>query len=179
MINFKDSRMVLMDVNAFGLLRESLISSMGLERARVILLQFGYQSGFSDFLQIKTNYTFESEEELLLTGFNLMGWEGVCGCIINDVRFSHSRKELQISGECNNSFEAEQHLIYHHENTEGVCWSLMGYISGWCTAFLDTKVIAMERMCTGKGDLHCGWLAKPANEWGLEAHFIVEALKEF
>lgn len=178
-ISFKDSRLILLDVNSLGILRENVISRLGAEQARAIMLQFGYQSGFSDYLQVKSNYTFDNEEELLISGFNLMQWEGLAKSVLTDVRFSHSRKELQISGQWLNSYEAEQHLIYHHENSEGVCWSLAGYVSGWCTAFLDTKVIAVERMCVGKGDPHCEWIAKPANEWGIEAHFIIDALKEF
>ncbi len=176
---FKDSRLMVLDVDAFGTLRESLLAKLGFEEARAVMLRFGYQAGFADFLQVKNNYEFESEEELLLAGFRLQAWEGLAQTEVYDTRFSRPRKELSVAGKWVNSCEAEQHSVYHQDNHQPVCWTLAGYVSGWCTAFLDTKVVAVERFCAGKGDKYCEWLAKTEKEWGLEARYIIEALKEF
>lgn len=50
---FRDSRMVIFDTNAIGLLRQNLINELGVAKARDMLLKFGYQHGYSDFLQMK------------------------------------------------------------------------------------------------------------------------------
>ena len=53
---FKDSRLVIFDTNAVGLLRQSLVDELGSEKARKIFLEFGYQNGYADFMQMKVNY---------------------------------------------------------------------------------------------------------------------------
>src|SRR5579859_145603 len=43
---FRDSRLVIFDSNAIGLLRQSLIRRLGPAEAREFFLQFGFQNGY-------------------------------------------------------------------------------------------------------------------------------------
>ncbi len=61
MTTFKDSRLLIMDANAMGLLQQQLLDEVGWERARHMLLKFGFQNGYSDFMQMKLAYQFDSE----------------------------------------------------------------------------------------------------------------------
>jgi len=175
--SFRNSRLVIMDSNAVGLLRESLVEELGWKKAREMFLQFGYQNGFADFLQMKIAYTFDTEMDLLASGPVIHTWEGVVQATPKEIRFNREMGEFYFTGVWTNSYEAEQHLSYHETAKEPVCWSLMGYASGWCTAFFGSPVLAIEPVCVGKGDDHCEWLIQPPKVWGKEAKPYIKALK--
>ena len=71
---------------------------------------------------------------------------------------------------------AEQYLTFNHPADQPVCWSLMGYASGWSTAFFGSPLIAIEPVCMGKGDDHCEWKIQSPEDWGDEARPYIEAL---
>jgi Activator of aromatic catabolism/V4R domain len=174
--SFKDSRLVLFDANAIGLLRQSLIKEIGFEKARVFFLRFGYQHGYSDFLQMKINYEFDSEMDLLASGPVIHTWEGVVQATPKEIKFDRETGEFYFTGIWTNSYEAEQHLMYDDAVEEPVCWSLMGYASGWCTAFFGSPLLAIEPVCVGRGDDHCEWLIQPPDKFGDLAKPYMDAL---
>jgi hypothetical protein len=176
---FKDSRLVLFDANAIGLLRQNLIGILGKDKARDFFLKFGYQQGFADFLQMKVNFEFDTEMDLLASGPVIHTWEGIVHAAPTEIDYDRDTGKFIFTGVWTNSYEAEQHLSYNDESTEPVCWSLMGYASGWCTAFFGSPLIAIEPTCVGKGDASCGWKIQPPAQWGSEADVYVAAYKEF
>ncbi|MCK5125440.1 MAG: XylR N-terminal domain-containing protein [candidate division Zixibacteria bacterium] len=176
---FRDSRIVLFDADAIGLLRQSLIDHMGIEKAREFFLKFGYQHGFSDFIQMKVNYKFESEMDLLASGPVIHTYEGIVQATPKEISFNRETGEFYFTGTWTNSYEAEQHLSYQEVSSEPVCWTLMGYASGWCTAFFGKPLLAIEPVCMGKGDDHCEWEIQPLSKWGEEAIPYITALDQF
>lgn len=176
---FKDSRLIIFDANAIGLLRQSLIEELGFNKARRFFLRFGYQNGFSDFMQMKINFSFENEIELLASGPTLHTWEGIVQATPIELKFDRDSGEFLFKGIWRNSYEAEQHLTFNDISEQPVCWSLMGYASGWCTAFFGKPLVAIEPVCAGKGDNHCEWEIKPPKKWGDEAAPYIEALQSF
>ncbi|MCE1189413.1 MAG: XylR N-terminal domain-containing protein [Ignavibacteria bacterium] len=175
---FHDSRLVIFSADAIGLLRQNLIELLGFERARRFFLRFGFQNGYSDFMQIKLNYSFDTEMDLLASGPVLHTWEGIVQATPKEISFDRDKGEFFFTGVWTNSYEAEQHLSYYHETSEPVCWSLMGYASGWCTAFFGSPLIAIEPVCMGKGDPHCEWKIQPPDKWGDEAKPYIDALSD-
>ncbi len=175
--SFKDTRLLIFDANAIGLLREDLIKELGMEKARAFFLRFGYQNGFSDFMQMKINYTFDSEMDLLASGPVIHTWEGIVHARPTEIRYDRETGEFFFTGVWTNSYEADQHLSFHEESDQPVCWSLIGYASGWCTAFFGKPLLALEPVCIGKGDDHCEWKIQPPEVWGDEAKPYLEALK--
>jgi hypothetical protein len=173
---FAQSRVVVLDVAALGLLRQDLLEKLGWEEARRIILRFGYQHGFSDFLQMKFAYEFESENELLASGPLIHTWEGIVKATPRDIRFDRSTGEFRFTGIWTSSYEAEQYLTFNHDAEQPVCWSLTGYASGWCTAFFGHPLLAIEPLCAGKGDDHCEWDIRPPEEWGRIGEPYVAAL---
>lgn len=179
MTTFKDTRLVIFDTEAIGLLRKMIIDEIGKEKARKMFLKFGYQHGYADFMQMELNYKFDSEIDLLASGPVIHTWEGVVQATPKELKIDRKKKEMYFTGVWRNSYEAEQHLMNFEKDSDPVCWSLMGYASGWCSAFLGRKTIAIEPVCVGKGDDHCEWEIKPEEDWGDEAKPYIEALKEF
>jgi hypothetical protein len=177
--SFRNSRLLIFDADALGLLRQKLTIELGLSRTREFFLKFGYQHGYSDFMQMKINYKFETEMDLLASGPVIHTWEGIVQATPKEIRFDRTRGEFYFTGAWTNSYEAEQHLSFNPPAAEPVCWSLMGHASGWCTAFFGSPVIAIEPLCVGKGDAHCEWLIQPPAVWGDKAQPYLTAYQSF
>jgi hypothetical protein len=175
---FKNNRMVTFNADAIGLLRQQLIDSVGLEEARALLLQFGFQSGYADFLQMKTAYEFDTEGDLLEVGPALHTQEGIVAVEPMEMDYDRETGEFYFNGLWHNSYEAEQHVIHNGESDHPVCWSLMGYGSAWCSGFMREPVLELETRCVGMGDDVCEWVIKPLDEWGEEADPYVAALED-
>lgn len=165
--SFLDSRLVIFDVNAIGLLRQNIIENFGWEKAREVFLKFGFQNGYSDFIQMKLAYQFENDIELLASGPVIHTWEGIVNATPKEIEFDKDKGKIYFSGVWSNSYEAEQHLTFNKISNEPICWTLMGYASGWTSAFMGNLIIAIEPVCVGKGDDHCEWLLKEAKAWDL------------
>jgi hypothetical protein len=177
--SFRESRLVVLDANALGLLRQNLLESLGVEAARSFFLRLGYQNGYADFLQIKQRYSFDNELELFSAGPVIHTWEGIVKAIPDEVAYDRSTGHFHFTGTWLNSYEAEQHLSYNETSTEPVCWSLMGYASGWSSGFFGTKLIAIETACVAKGDAECRVLIQPAAAWGELAIPHLKAYERF
>lgn len=177
--SFKKSRLLIFSASSIGLLRQSLIDDLGIDKTRELFLKFGYQSGYADFQQMKRNYEFDNELELLASGPIIHTWEGIVHAKPTSIKMDRNTGEFYFTGIWTNSYEAEQYLAHNYKSNEPVCWSLMGYASGWCTAFWGEPLIAIEPVCRGKGDNRCEWEIKPANEWGNEGECYIKALENF
>jgi hypothetical protein len=177
--SFHQSRLVIFDVNAIGLLRQTTIKALGWEKARETFLKMGFQNGYADFMQIKLAYRFDNEMDLLASGPVVHTWEGIVKATPKELKMDRKTGEFLFTGVWTNSYEAEQHLCFNKAAAEPVCWSLTGYASGWASAYWGSKLIAMEPFCVGKGDSRCEWKIQPESVWGKEAAAYIEALKEF
>lgn len=175
---FKDTRLLIFDANAIGLLRQNLIVALGIEKARAFFLRFGFQNGYSDFMQMKLNYTFDSEMDLLASGPVIHTYEGIVKATPTAVDIDRASGRFLFQGTWENSYEAEQHLSYNGPSHEPVCWSLMGYATGWSTAFFGKPLLAIEPVCVGKGDDHCEFLIQSPEKWGATATPYLAAYDE-
>ncbi|MBI5511819.1 MAG: XylR N-terminal domain-containing protein [Deltaproteobacteria bacterium] len=173
---FRNSRLVILDANALGLLRATLVKDMGIERARTMFLRFGYANGFEDFNQMRKKYTFDTEMDLLASGPVIHTWEGIVKAVPTEIRFDRATGDFFFTGVWTNSWEAQQHLSHFEVHSDPVCWTLMGYASGWCTAFFGKPLLAIEPQCVGRGDKSCGWRIEPPAKWGPVAKPYLDAL---
>lgn len=172
---FRGSRLAIFDTNALGLLRHNVIESLGVKEAKRLFLRFGYQNGYSDHLQMRVNFEFDTEMDLLASGPVIHTWEGIVHAQPREISFDRKTGKFFFTGVWSNSYEGEQHLSFYEVGKEPVCWTLMGYASGWCTAFFGKPLIAIEPVCMGKGDDHCEWKIMPPADWGDEAKEYIEA----
>jgi hypothetical protein len=174
---FHSTRLVMLDANALGLLRDEIVQHFGIESARRVFSRLGYQQGFADFMQMKLNYTFDSEMDLLASGPVIHTWEGVVRADPTEIRFDRAAGEFYFTGVWKNSYEAQQFLSYNPPGQVPVCWTLTGYASGWCTAFFGKPLLAIETNCMGMGHEHCGWLIQPPEAHGDIAKPYLKALE--
>lgn len=69
-------------------------------------------------------------------------------------------------------YEAEQHLHHYGKAPSPVCWSLLGYSSGFVSACLGKEIYFREKRCLGEGAKHCVAIGRDAESWGKDLDVI-------
>ncbi|TCX51684.1 XylR N-terminal domain-containing protein [Dehalobacter sp. 14DCB1] len=168
-IFIKGTRVLIKNADAMGTLRKDLISTLGFERAKGFLIRYGWACGFNDALALKGKFDWENDYEWIMSGPVLHGLEGVGRIDIQTIRVSPEERNWLIKARFINSFEAEQHLRFFGTHDRPVCWTLIGYASGYASAcFFPERVYYKEIKCIGKGDPYCECVGKTLDEWGDE-----------
>ena len=64
------------------------------------------------------------------------------------------------------SYVAEQHVHHYGKSDAPVCWSLVGYASGYASACLGQEIYFRETECLAQGATKCTVVGKDAESWG-------------
>jgi sugar diacid utilization regulator len=163
-ILMNNQRIITITSSAWGTLRRDLIETLGLERAKGFLLRYGWNLGISDAKKIKS-MKWDSERELLHAGPRL---HTINGHVLVEpllTKYDFKNKKLHFEGSWKNSYEAEEHASLFGGSEEPVCFTLVGYASGYLTEVLGTTVIAKETACEAMGHEKCHWVCKTVEEW--------------
>ncbi|MEK4030495.1 XylR N-terminal domain-containing protein [Pseudobacillus sp. FSL P4-0506] len=161
-IKFSDRRMALVPVEALGILRRDLVNTLGMERAKGFLMRYGWAWGYRDGETIEKMFDWDSKQELILAGPYLHTLEGIA-TVEQDV-IELTEEVLYFTGFWKNSFEAVEHIDHYGCSEDPVCWTLIGYASGYLTKTFGKEVLVIEEECQGKGDAHCRFVAKTVDE---------------
>lgn len=178
-ILLNNTRVLIMNADAMGKLRQDLISTLGLDRAKGFLTRYGWACGFSDALSIKEQIKWDNETEWVFAGAAMHKIEGIVCSEIENSSYDKEKKRWLSKRKWYNSFEAEQHLRYFGVHDSPVCWILTGYAGGYASAVLDHRVIYKEIQCVGKGDPYCQVIGKAVEEWGDEIDPELSYYEEF
>lgn len=162
-----NQRIITNPTNAMGILRHDLISTMGLDRTKAFLLRYGWNCGVSDGLRIK-ELDWDSEKDILWAGPKMYMIHGYAYTEPQITQSDFENGKLHFEGILKNSYEAEQHMKLFGLSDFPVCYNLVGYASGYLSEVMGKQVIAKEVECEGKGDEHCRWVCKTAEEWDEE-----------
>ncbi len=160
-----EQRMLLIHSSVMGLLRKELVETLGIERAKGFLMRFGYHSGWKDAELVDKIRPDMSKKDAFFVGPQLH-------CIKGMVNVKPVSLDLDVdSGLFNaefdwfDSYEADVHLQEFGPSEEPICWTLIGYASGYTTYFMGQNIIFKETQCGGMGHDHCHIVGKPADEW--------------
>jgi DNA-binding NtrC family response regulator len=160
-----EHRMLLLHAAAMGGLRKEIINSVGPEHARRILTRIGYESGTRDAELARKIRGHENTIDAFVVGPQLHMLEGsVC---VSPVALDMDIASGRFYGEFlwENSWEAEAHVKEFGPQTEPICWMLIGYASGYTSAFMGRFILFKEVECTACGPTHCRIVGKPVDEW--------------
>ncbi len=160
-----ENRMVLMHTSALGSLRKELIGSVGKEHARRLLTRMGYASGVRDAELAMRIRGHQSLQDAFFTGPQLHMLEGVVR--VTPIRVDMDIESGRFSGEFRweNAWEQEVHTREFGQSDEPVCWSQIGYASGYTSAFMGRFILFKEVECVGAGHNHCRIIGKPLEDW--------------
>ncbi|WIW44432.2 sigma-54-dependent Fis family transcriptional regulator [Bradyrhizobium sp. 62B] len=160
-----DQRMIMMHCASFGTLRQEMIESMGVERARAILTRAGFASGVRDAELIRKRWPNSHPSTVFAAGPRLHSLEGIVK--VEPVRFDFDIGAGSFYGEFlwHDSSEDEEHVRLYGVGTEPVCWMQIGYASGYATSFMGKMIVYREVECRAMGQSMCRNVGKPAGEW--------------
>ncbi|WP_221797121.1 sigma-54-dependent Fis family transcriptional regulator [Oceanobacter mangrovi] len=165
----QEDRMLLIHAGDMGILRNELIESMGVERARGFLIRFGYQSGKRDAEVARKVRAHMPLEEAFLAGVQLHAIEGIVQVIPKRLEIDLEKHHYHGEFEWVSSYEMEQHLASHGLSDYPVCWTLLGYASGYTSSFLGMPILYQEQECRGMGHSHCRIVGRPVDPASMQA----------
>ncbi len=160
-----EHRMVLLHTAALSELRKELIESVGSEQARRILTRMGFASGMRDAELARKIRGSGDLYDAFVTGPQLHMLEG---CVeVEPVALEIDGEAGKFHGEFlwRQSWEAEVHLRQFGEQDHPVCWMMIGYASGYTSAFMGRFILFRETVCAAMGGDHCHIVGKPVEEW--------------
>jgi sugar diacid utilization regulator/predicted hydrocarbon binding protein len=163
---YKNQRMIMTPSAGIGTLRKNLIETIGTERAKTFLIQYGWNLGASDAALVMEQMKGAPLEEIIMEGtkiHTLMGHANVKGRIIE---LDPENNHFHIEGIWENSYEAKEHIRLFGLSNESSCHILVGYASGYTSEILGTKVIYKEQRCEAMGHSSCKWIGKTLSDWG-------------
>jgi len=162
-----EHRMLLVHVDTYAFMRRELIETLGMERARSVFMRMGYASGVSDYELVNLGTEVSSDIESFMAGPLLYRLEGAVKTSISKLEIDRKLGKIFVEAVCDNSWESQAHLRHYGQSSEGVCWILVGYASGYTSAFMGRQVLYKEVECFAKGAgvKHCVLVGKPVEEW--------------
>jgi len=165
-IRLHEQRVVLLSAAAMGLMRKEVIDTLGLETARRVFLRFGYADGYHDAVSLRDRSNWSSPIEGLRTGIVLHRLEGIVRAEIVDLDYDAASGRFHEEVVWHDSYVAEQHVHHYGKTTAPVCWSLVGYASGYTSACLGQEIYFRERECLAQGATQCTVVGRHAEGWG-------------
>ncbi len=160
-----EHRMLLVHAEAQALLRKELIDTLGMDRARGLLMRMGYASGLRDAELARTRSQDCSDVDAFMTGPQLHTLEGIVQ--VTPLRLELDRTSGHFYGEFlwENSWEGQWHRRYYGIHHEPVCWTQIGYACGYTSSFMGRQILYKEVECAGMGHPNCRIVGRPVEEW--------------
>jgi DNA-binding NtrC family response regulator len=160
-----ERRMVLLHTVAMSALRHDLITSFGGEHARRLLTRLGYASGVHDAGFARQMRGDRPLAEMFLVGPQLHMLEGAAR--VTPVKLNVDADTGHFEGvfQWDDSWEAYAHRMSYGVVDEPACWTLLGYASGYTSAFMGRLILFKEVKCAACGDDHCLIEGRPIDDW--------------
>jgi DNA-binding NtrC family response regulator len=171
-IRLHEQRVVILSAAAMGLLRKELIDTLGLEAARRVAIRFGFADGYHDAVNLRERSKWTNPLDGVRAGAMLHTLEGIVRTEVR--RLDHDAPTGHFEEEVfwHDSYVAEQHVHHYGKTSAPVCWSLVGYASGFVSACLGQEIYFRETSCVGQGAKHCVAVGRDADSWGPEIDAI-------
>ena len=82
-----------------------------------------------------------------------------------EMKPSNDQISVHMEGIWRDSYEAEEHLGQFGFSHTPVCYTLIGYASGYLSWICNQMVIFKEVSCQGEGHSECKWVGKSLDYW--------------
>ncbi|MGE0705538.1 MAG: sigma 54-interacting transcriptional regulator [Vicinamibacterales bacterium] len=171
-IRLHEQRVVILSAAAMGLMRKELVDTFGSEVARRLLLRFGFADGYHDAVNLRARSSWATPLEGIRAGATLHSLEGIVRADVGGMEYDEETGRFELDVTWHDSYEAEQHWHHYGKSVTSVCWSLVGYASGFASACMGKEVYFQETECAGQGNDHCSVVGRDAGSWGPEIDAI-------
>ena len=171
-IRLHEQRVVILSAAAMGLMRKELVDTLGQETARHLLLRFGFADGYHDAVNLRARSNWSDPLDGIRAGAMLHTLEGIVRADVRRVEHDEETGRFEQEVTWHDSYEAEQHLHHYGRSATPVCWSLVGYWSGFASACMGKEIYFRETPCAGQGASHCSAIGRDAQSWRGEIEAI-------
>ena len=171
-IRLHDQRVVILSAAAMGLFRKELIDTLGLDTARRFAIRFGFADGYHDAVNLRERSKWTDPLDGLRAGAMLQTLEGIVRVEVRRVVHDASTGRFEQEVYWYDSYVAEQHVHHYGKTSSPVCWSLVGYASGFASACIGKEIYFRETSCVGQGTKHCAAVGRDAESWGTDLDII-------
>lgn len=176
-----NERSLLIPSKAFGILQRDLIENIGFDRMKAFYFNFGRHNGEMDAKIYKDHPTLSMEEKILLgPAFHLA--KGLVHPQVTEPILEMENGEIKrflYRGTWKNSNDAEQYNLNFGKSEHPVCFSLIGYASGYISEIIGEKVFFKELQCEGQGASSCIWEGRLLSDWNREDYEEFFYYKDF
>jgi DNA-binding NtrC family response regulator len=160
-----EERMILLRSSELQGLRRELIESLGMDRAKGLLIRMGYIAG-----QLDADTAKRLRPDAPLFDVFSVGPQShmLTGQVkVTPVKLDLDEEVNSFHGifDWENSFEAEIFLAEYGVSYEPVCWTQIGYASGFTSRFMGRQILYREQGCVGCGEKVCRIEGRPVEEW--------------
>lgn len=158
-------RMLLVHAAALHALRRELMNTLGPAQTRRLLLRAGYASGERDALLACQVRPEAAVFEMFAVGLQLHMLEGAVQVTPETFEVDEAGGHFCGRFRWDHSWEVEAQLRDFGPQNEPTCWMLLGYASGYTSAFFKRSVLFKEVQCAACGHSHCRIEGRFAEEW--------------
>jgi len=158
-------RMLLVHAAALGALRRELMNTLGRDSTRRLLLRAGYAAGERDAALARQVRSGAGLFEMFAVGPQLHMLEGAVQVTPEQFEADLARGHYLGVYRWDHSWEVETHVRDFGPQTEPVCWMLLGYASGYTSAFFSQPILYREITCAACGAPHCRIEGRPQAAW--------------
>lgn len=154
-----EQRTFLMSAGALAWIRQELITSLGVDAARGLLMRMGYRLGASDaYLARRMG---QKTDESLLLGPQLHSLRGMVKVHPHILEYAPDNQHFYAEIDWLDSFEVEA----GQQADSPVCWLLLGYACAYSSHLCGLEIQYREVACQGCGAAHCRIIGRPAEQW--------------
>ncbi len=161
-------RLVLHSSDAMAQLRKDLIETVGLEQARRLLTRFGNFWGRADAAAMKRIFRWDTVEDWIRAGPRMHTLQGVSRVTVKALDIEPAAGRFHMEVTWHDSAEADEQRLALGPSIEPVCWTMVGYASGYASFCTGLEVFFVEDKCRGKGDRVCSAVGRDRPSWGQE-----------
>jgi len=158
-------RMLMSNTTSWATLRRELIETLGLDKARGIFTRIGYTAGYRDAETAAKLRKGGDAYDVLTAGPALHAIEGWAS--VEPIKLDIDVAQGHYYGEFiwRNSAEADIHGMHYGHSTDPVCWTQIGYATGYGSRFMGKRLLYKEIECSGMGHSRCMIIGKPVEQW--------------
>lgn len=162
----EDDRSLLISISAFGTLRNNLIKNIGKERMKGFLIRYGWELGQEDAKKVQKK-NWNNMKEMIEYGPVLHRMRGNADIVVTVLEISPTNDKISVhmEGVWRDSYEAEEHLTQFGLSDSPVCYTLIGYASGYLSRICNQTVIFKELSCQAEGHNECKWVGRSLDYW--------------
>lgn len=161
-----EQRMLLLHLASLQAIRRELIASVGIEHTRRLLMRAGYAAGMRDGPLARKVRPNASVFEAFAVGPQLHMLEGAVRVTPLSFDADEEAGTFTTRIRWDDSWEAQAQLRENGGATdEAACWMLLGYASGYTSAFFQRPTLYREVQCVACGASHCEIEGRFLEQW--------------